>query len=230
MPSRSHVVAGVLLAALALPAAAQAAPIIEPLKPCYVTAGTAENPQGEGVSIRAAGFTPDSRVNLTRDGEPLDGSTGLQVRSDGLLEVPPFPAEFVRSGSREFTVTLTEQGNEANTVSATAWRTALDVSVKPREARPSQRIRFKGSGFTEPKPVYAHYVFAGKQRKRVRMVGQTGHCGGWKVRRPQFPMKNPSQGSWIVQFDQSRKYVNGTTGKLHGVFVRLRITIRLVPR
>ena len=33
--------------------AAQAAPTFEPLKPCYVTAGTAANPQGEGITINA---------------------------------------------------------------------------------------------------------------------------------------------------------------------------------
>jgi len=231
MPSRFHAATGALLAALVVPASAQAVPTIEPLKPCYVTAGTAAKPQGEGVGIRAAGFTPSSRVDLTLNGAPLEGgSSDLQVGEMGLLTLDDFPAPFVRKGSKEFTVTLTEKDNPANTVSATARSTRLGVKVKPRRARPSQRIRFMGSGFTDEKPVYAHYTRGGKQVRRVRMVRRTGECGTWSVRKPQFPMKRPDQGTWFVQFDQSKRYIDGTTGRLPSVYVRVKFTIELLPR
>ena len=43
-------------------------------------------------------------------------------------------------------------------------------------------------------------------------------------------MEDPAQGTWIVQFDQSKKYVNGTKGKLGSVYVRVKIRVSLVPR
>jgi hypothetical protein len=231
MAPRAHAVAGALLAAMALPAGARAQPAIEPLRPCYVTAGTAKNPQGEQVEIQAAGFTPNSRVDMRLDGELITGERGVQVgpEPEGLLTPDPFRAPFVRSGSRDFTVTLVEQGNAANTVSATAKATALGVRLRPRSARPSQRISFKGRGFTAEKPVFAHYTRRGRQVERVRMARRTGECGSWSVRKPQFPMESPAQGDWIVQFDQSKKYVNPAKAPLSSVYVRITITVSLDP-
>lgn len=230
MPSRLLAAAGLVLVMLAVPASAQAVPTIEPLRPCYVTAGTAANPQGEPVTISAQGFSANAKVDLTVNGQPYPGGAGLQVGDTGLLQLPGFPAPFVKSGSADFTVTLTEQGNPANTVSATAKSVALGVDIRPPSARPSQRIRFSGSGFTADKPVYAHYTKGGKQIKRVRLAGRTGECGTWSVKRPQFPMSDPAQGNWIIQFDQSKKYLNGTKGKLRSVYVRVKIRVSLVPR
>jgi hypothetical protein len=229
MVSRACAVAGTLLVALAVPAGAQAVPTIEPLRPCYVTAGTVDDPKGEGVLIRAQGFTPNAKVDLTVNGAPINGSMGLQVGETGLLTLKPFPAPFVPRGSAPFSVTLTEQNNPANTVTATAKSTRLGVKIRPKSARPSQRIRFTGSGFTQDKPVWAHYTRNGKQVKRVRIVRRPGECGTWSVRRRQFPMKHPAQGVWWVQYDQSKKYA---TGRKHrpAVRVRVKFTVTLVPR
>jgi hypothetical protein len=236
MSARTPAVTGALLLALLVPASAEAA-TIQPLKPCYVTAGSAAAPQGEGVAINAAGFTPNSKVDLaiTLDGQPAPGSQpGLQTDPAGNLAVSPqqLAAPFVASGTHEFVVTLTEQGNPANTASATAKTTALGLSVKPRRARPSQRIRFKGNGFTARKPVYAHYIFKKKLRKTVRMVRRTSTCGGWTARKPQIPVDNPKPGTWTVQFDQSKKYIDATkpNNTLDSVFVRLGISVTLVPQ
>jgi len=236
MSARTPAVTGALLLALLMPASVEAA-TIQPLKPCYVTAGTAEAPQGEGVAISAAGFTPNSKVDLaiTLDGQPAPGGQpGLQTDPAGnlVISAQQLAAPFVASGTHEFVVTLTEQGNPANTASATAKTTALGLSVKPRRARPSQRIRFKGNGFTARKPVFAHYVFKSKLRKTVRMVRHTDTCGGWTAHKPQIPVDNPKPGTWTVQFDQSKKYIDATKpgNTLDSVFIRLGISVTLVPR
>jgi hypothetical protein len=214
----------------AAPAAAQAPPTIQPLKPCYVTASTPAGPQGEPVQITAAGFTPNSRVDLTIDGQPVEGGTGLQVDATGAVTVPQFPAPFVASGSQTFTFTLTEQGNPASTVSASAKSTALGVKVRPKIAKPSDRIRFKGLGFTADEPIYAHYVHKGKLRKTVRMVRKPGECGSFKVHRRQIPIKRPGLGRWIVQFDQSKQYVDPAVAVTPIVYARLFIKLELVRR
>src|SRR5919201_654953 len=80
--------------------------------------------------------------------KPCYVTADLQVGQTGeLVLARPFPAPFVESGSRSFTITLIEDANPANTASATAQSTALGVTVTPRQARPSQRIRFRGLGF-----------------------------------------------------------------------------------
>jgi hypothetical protein len=230
MPSRLLAVPGVLLLGALLPASASAA-VIDPLKPCYVTAGTAAQPQAEGVAIVANGFTPNSKVDLTMDGRPVPNGIGLQADPAGILNLTPtpVPAPFIAEGSREFSVTLTEQGNPANTATATARTTALSVSVRPEQAPPSKRIRFKGAGFTDDKGVYAHYLYKGKVRRTVRMARRTGTCGTWRKRARQIPVDEPRTGLWTVQFDQRKRYVKPTQ-TFAGVYVRLRISVTLRPQ
>jgi hypothetical protein len=231
MSPRTPAVAGALLIAVLVPASVEAA-TIEPLKPCYVTAGTAEDHQAEGIAITAAGFTANSTVKLTIDAQSVPGGDALQTNENGSLTLSPeqVAAPFIESGSREFTVMLTENGNPANSATATALTTALGVDVRPRRARPSQRIRFTGNGFTAPKPVYAHYVFKGKVRKSVRLARKTTKCGGWLTHRPQIPVRDPKPGNWTVQFDQSKRYRDATkpNSGLRSVFVLIRISVTLV--
>jgi len=224
MSPRQLALAGALLIPFAVPAAAQAAPVIPPLKPCYVTAQTASGPQSEQFTFTATGFTPNSVVDVSID----DGLLGsLQADAAGNVLVENLPAPFIRSGFSDFTVTLTEQGNPANTASATAKTSALGVSVKPREARPSSTIRFKGLGFTQNKGVWAHYLYKGKLRKTVKMASDPGTCGSFTAHRRQIPVSNPGTGRWTIQFDQSKKY--RSPANVRSVFVRLVIVVSLRP-
>jgi hypothetical protein len=228
MSARTLAGGGALLIALAAPAAASAVPTMEPLKPCYVTAKTRAGTESEGVRIAAAGFSPNASVDLTLDGAPYPGGTALKANDRGELPVGDLPAPFVEKGSRPFTITLTEQGNPANTVSATTMSTRLGVMVKPKQAHPSERIRFKGLGFTEDKAIYAHYLYKGKLRKTVRMARKPRECGGFAARRRQIPVKRPRLGDWTVQFDQFKRYVDPAVTSI--VRVRLEIRVRRVPR
>jgi len=229
MSFRTLAASGALLIVLAVPAAAEAA-TIQPLeKACYVTAGTRANPQGEGVKLAATGFTPNSLVDLAIDGQPFEA--GLQTDANGgigVLSPLVIPAPFINKGSGDFTVTLTEQGNPANTASVVGRHTALGVKVKPQRAKPSKKIRFSGAGFTQDKSVYAHYVFNGKLKKTVKMSGNPNACGEWKKRAKQIPVDDPSTGIWTVQFDQFRKYKNPAEGNFRSVFVQLRISVTRV--
>ena len=213
-----------LLIALAAPTAARAQATIDPLaQSCYVTTDT----EGERIVIAARGFTPNSLVDLAFDGEIVPDGSGLQTDANGeigVLSPLVVPAPFIPSGSARFTITLTQQDNPANVATATARHTALGVSVKPQRARPSSRIRFKGSGFTQDKPVYAHYVFGGELRKTVKMSGDPGACGQWRKRARQIPVRNPATGIWIVQFDQLKRY-RKPSSSFPSVFVQLRIQV-----
>jgi hypothetical protein len=228
MPPRTLTVAGALLTALAVPAGARAAVIDPPLKPCYVTVGDAPG-ERESVAFRAGGFTPNSKVDLALDGLPVPGGIALQTDANGALgALTPLsiPAPYVAAGSRDFTISLSEQGNPASVATATAKTTALGISVKPQSARPSRRIHFRGNGFTASKRVYAHYIYRGKVRKTVRMAKPQGPCGSWHAHRRQIPVPNPGTGRWTVQFDQLRRYVEPPD--IPSVYVRLTISVRRV--
>jgi len=233
MSFRTLAASGALLIVLAVPAAAEAA-TIQPLeKACYVTAGTRANPQGEGVKLAATGFTPNSLVDLAIDGQVIQGGSGLQTDANGAIGVLSplvIPAPFIKTGSGDFTVSLTEQGNPANTVSVVGRHTALGVKVKPKRAKPSKKIRFKGAGFTQDKAVYAHYIFDGKLKKTVKMSGNPNACGEWKKRAQQIPVDDPSTGIWTVQFDQLKKYKNPAVkpDEFNSVYVQLRISVTRV--
>jgi hypothetical protein len=229
MSPRILAVSGALLIALAVPAGAKAAVTIDQLtKPCYVTAGTAANPQGEGIVIKAHGFTGGSLVDIAFDGQVV--YPGRQTDANGELGVlSPLivPAPFIKKGSGEFTMTLTEQGNLANSATVTGRHTALGVKVKPQRARPNSKIRFSGAGFTKDKPVYAHYVYDGKVRKTVKMSGDPNGCGEWSKRARQIPVSDPATGLWTVQFDQLKKY-REPGPNFPSVYVQLQISVTLV--
>jgi hypothetical protein len=219
MPSRRVVPAGVLACALAVPAAAHAAPTLQPLDSCYVSAGPAAE-QRQVVPLVADGFTPNALIDVSVDGEPVAGDAGSQVAGpDGSLQ-GSIPAPYRRRGQRRFTVTLTEQGTPANSVTGASRITALGVTVRPRQTVPTRQVRFSGRGFTGRGPVYAHYVFGGKLRRTVRMGRPKGACGTFTARRRQIPVR-PRRGVWLVQFDQVRAF----TDPPESIFVQLQIRV-----
>lgn len=187
-----------LLAGVLAPAAAVRAATLSPLKPCYVSAGPADNAR-EQISIMAQGFTPNQTATVALDGAPV--MTNAQVDPLGTIS-GSIAAPFQARGQRPFTLAITENENAANAVSAQSLVTALDVSVKPANARPASRVRFRGRGFTGGPSVYGHYLRQGRLRKTVLLAPTSGPCGTFDVRRRQLPIKHPQRGRWILQIDQ----------------------------
>src|SRR4051812_15908647 len=158
---RTTFVTAAVLFAFAAPAQAQVA--MDPLKPCYVSDGDLPT-QRETIHVHATGFTPDADLTLAIDGAAVDHG-----RSDAVGAVTALiPAPFQGQGQRTFTLTVSEDLNGEHFATATQRVTNLGVTMKPRKARPSRRIRFTGRGFTAAAPVFGHYVFGGKVRRTVR--------------------------------------------------------------
>ena len=209
----------VAFAALAAPAAA--APTMQPLKPCYVSAGEA-NDRRERMQIAGTGFTPNALVDVLIDGVAVASGT-----ADPLGELAAsVSAPYQDAGERAFTLSVVERENPAQVASAPSRVTALAMTLRPRQARPSKRVRFRGRGFTGQGPVYAHYVFAGRVRKTVRLGRPEGACGTFAVRRRQIPLRRPRTGAWTLQVDQRREY-SASPGTN---WVRLLIKVRRIFR
>jgi hypothetical protein len=196
-------------------APAAALPQLRPLKPCYVAA---QEDQREFVVVDGFDFTPFAFVDLFID-DTLQPKSDPEAQAayDGTL-MGSVPAPYTDSGQRQFTLRVTERVNTDNTASATTKVTRLSVEQVPAKASTRERVRFRGRGFTTrvpgllpdttvPAPVYAHYVFAGKSRKTVRIGTPTGDCGLISSKRRQFPFKkSPQVGVWTIQFDQEAVY------------------------
>jgi hypothetical protein len=195
-----------LIAATALAVGALAAPAaaaeMAPLKPCYVSAG-AEETEREAVVVDAAGFAPNTTVEVLVDGAVVLRDVPTDAVGDALATVA---APYQERGEREFSVTVREPLNPASAVSATSRVTALSVELRPREARPSRRVRFRGRGFTAERAVYAHYSYNGRHRRTVRLGRPRGDCGRFSTRRRQIPVRRPRTGDWTLQIDQRRRY------------------------
>jgi hypothetical protein len=209
-----------LTAAFAAIGAAPAAalPQLKPLKPCYVAA---QEEQREFVVVDGFGFTPFGYVDIfvddTAPPKPIPPNPEPQAAFDGTL-TGSVQAPFLEGGQRTFILRATERDHPDNTASVTSKVTRLSVEQVPAKASTRDRVRFRGRGFTMrvpglvpdttvPAPVYAHYVFAGKSRKTVRIGAPTGDCGLISSKRRQFPFKkSPHVGVWTIQFDQEAVY------------------------
>ena len=195
---------GVAVAALAA-APASAAPTLAPLKPCYVAATPDSR---EFVVIDGAGFTPLSEVDVYIDDilQPTEGTEPRRANYDRTV-FGSVAAPFIDEGQRLFSLRVTEKATTTNTATQTAKVTALSVAQVPERAATNVRVRFRGRGFMAAAPIYAHYVFAGKSRRSVRIGMPTGDCGTFSVRRKQFPFrKSPRVGVWTIWFDQEARY------------------------
>jgi hypothetical protein len=196
---RTTLIAATLTAALTAPAGA--AELTLPLKPCYVVAS--EN-QRQTIDVRAKGFGTFSSVDVFVD-EVLQNQPPTLF--DGTVSGTVF-APWNEEGQRPFTLRITEPSAPANTVEASSMVARLSVEQSPPSASTSERVRFKGRGFLAAgQPVYAHYVFARKARKTVKLGVPQGPCGTISVKRKQFPFKSsPRVGVWTIQFDQNPRY------------------------
>jgi len=194
-------IVGAVIAALAA-APASAAPEIDPLQRCYVAA---QPTQREFVMVNARFFTPLATVDIFVD-DILQPEPSPRAAFDSTL-TGSVPAPFVEDGQRVFSLRLTERTKPENTVSAVSKVTRLAVEQTPERAATDDRVRFRGRGFTKVAPIYAHYVYAGRSRKTVRIGTPNGDCGLFSVRRRQFPFKrSPRVGVWTIWFDQERAY------------------------
>jgi hypothetical protein len=210
---RSLLVAAALTALPAAPASA--APVLQPLNACYVAA---QEEQREFVTVIGEGFNPMVKVDIYID-DILEESplTTFEGRLDGSVRAP-----FIEEGERMFTLRVAEQDHPDISAAVMARVTRLAVTQTPSRAATRDPVRFRGSGFTNlAKPVYAHYVFAGKSKKTVRLGMPTGECGLFSIKRRQFPFKNsPRRGVWTIQFDQELRYNPKAT-------VRFPLTVRV---
>jgi hypothetical protein len=192
-------VTAVTALAFAMPAAAAPAATLGPLKACYVSTGPATQ-ERENVTVRGTSFVPNTKVEVL-----VDGVSVASAPTDAVGDFTVFvDAPHQPGGERRFTL---EARDGVSAVSLQSRVSNLTVTVRPRRSAPSRRVRFRGRGFMEPRPVYAHYLYGGQLQKTVRLARRTtAPCGTFRVKRRQIPVDNPRTGRWTVQIDQKTAY------------------------
>jgi hypothetical protein len=205
----------VAVLALALTAPAAPAATLSPLeKRCYASTGPASE-QLENVTVSGFDFAREAAVEVLVDGVVVAAPPTDPVGDFSVLVDAPYQAR----GERAFTI---EVRDGVNSVVTQARVTNLAVTMRPKKAAPDRRVRFRGRGFTQDAPVYAHYLYSGKVQKTVRLARRsTAPCGTFSVKRRQIPIDDARTGRWIMQVDQKRAYAP----EPDPVWVRLPITV-----
>ena len=195
---------------------------MDPLKPCYVSDGDLPS-QRERIDVHATGFAPLATLTLQ-----IDGHTEATGRSDAFgVARASVSAPFEGFDEHQFTLVLVEDQNPSNLATQTSRVTNLAVTLRPRRARPTRKVRFSGRGFTLAAPVYGHYLFGGRLRKTVRFVGHSHlPCGTFHSRRRQIPVKRPAVGQWTLQVDQQKAYSPHPATNAQRVIIRVRERVK----
>ena len=82
-------------------------------------------------------------------------------------------APFQDKGERAFTITVTRRCQHRSATPVAGDQPGASTCGRGGRA-PSRRVRFRGRGFMQPRPVYAHYLSGGKERKTVRLARRDG--------------------------------------------------------
>lgn len=204
---RSRTIAAAILGLAALGGASQAhASTLAVDAPCYL--------ENTPVSATGTGFTAGGPVDFTLDGRPSATATADASGSFAQpLTAPLLPGATLQ---RTFNLAARDGSNPALAASTTVTVTKLAATVKPKRARPGRKVRFGIHGMPPGRVIYLHYVFHGKQRARTKMGTAKAPCGTLSVRRRFFPIRRPAVGTWMFQFDNSKRYSKSTLPRIRG--------------
>ncbi len=192
MRIRRAALSATLVALLAAPAASAQNAVLETDRSCY-------GPR-ELISLTGYGFTPDSDVALSADGQQL----GIGVADYGGLFMASLRAPSLPFAEIVLRFTATDQTYLLNRASARVRLTSFDVNVTPTTGVPSRPRRIRARGFFGGQTLYAH-IRRGDRVRNVRVGALTGACRKLNVTRRLFP-PSVRDGAYRLHFDTSRRY------------------------
>jgi hypothetical protein len=195
--------AAVLVACLATAANASAATMtITPKKSCFSS--------GETVRLEGAGFTPNGKVSIARDGQTLDPLLNLNPMGAFVGEL----TLYLRTGKANRTYTATDTTDTSLVATRKLLVVAPSVTIRPADLDVGLRARIGAKGFATGKTLYAHiFRTADKNGKALRnqkprnlRIGRLKtRCGKLLARRKLFSRRAPL-GDYTIQFDTYRRY------------------------
>jgi hypothetical protein len=199
--------AGALAAGLALASPAPAATIVTGAS-CYRDDGD--------ISIAGTGFTAGALVTV--DGPGISGRAFAD--GTGNVDLTALARPFRGPGPDVRAVVLTATDGSVTT-QTTVRVTNFTFAITPTVRRPQTLVHWAISGFDDATRVYAHYVHAGHEQRRILFGRMPTPCSVLRARVPMLPIAVPDPGRWIIQLDNVARYSPATLPRL-----RLTGTIR----
>jgi hypothetical protein len=204
---------------LVVAAAPAGAATIATTTPCVTSFGGVKS-----VGLVGTGFTP-GRAVLVRATNPDIRTPSLmaQVQADAAGSFPAgtlgMPALFSSFSAVDETFTLTARDDRGIEAAPSTFRQVFfGFRAVPGTARRGGSVRYTARGFVSGRPVYAHFRFAGRTRRTVRLGVARAPCGIVSRRMRQLPAK-ARIGRWTVAMDHERAFRSSTVlqarGNLH---------------
>ncbi len=191
----------------------------------------AQTAAAETVEVDRECYSRGDTATATLSGMPPGETIALNLDIDVVAEVP---IDAAGNGSATFTV---PKGRPPLPVKVRA-QISLDVlaetslrldvpfvKMSPSRAKPTSRVTYRLSGFARSGPIYAHVVRGRKRLRRVRLGTPKTTCGQLVKRITQLPLKRPRKGTYVVQFDQQRRYMAKRRGSVRRT-VRVRFATK----
>jgi hypothetical protein len=199
-------VATVAVAFAAPPAVWSATLTPSPEKPCY-RGGPDDN--GEPVNLLGEGFSPSTKIDVSRNGEPFgELNSDANGAFNGLIQ------RLVQTTGQERRVyRATDSVDPARRASVRLLVSAVEVNLGPPDGvAPGRRVRIGARGFTSGKTLFAHIV---RERtvRNMRIGRLKGPCRKLLAYKRLFGEK-AQVGTYKVQFDTSRSYLARTPVKI----------------
>jgi hypothetical protein len=184
----------VVAVALAPPAVAHAGDITTTGQ-CFSSAQT--------LTVSGSAFTANAPVAITGD---VTGAT--QADATGAFTAQVVAPTVAGLGPRTVTMTVTDGLNPANraTMRVRVVREAFGSNL-PLAGRPREMTTWRFAGFVPGRPIFGHFVRAGRVRGSYRFGVARGVCGTLRVRAPRIPgVRRVTAGRWTLKLDQRRRY------------------------
>lgn len=212
MSAVRRVLAVLPVVAVAVAAApAQAAPTISTV-PCFPYVQRADTK----LPILATGFTPGAfiRIYMSPANEAPQVSTSTNADPAGAFAHQAFPPSFkpFNRNLQTFNLIGEDRTNPAAPIigASTFQMARFGLTSSPSSPkRPGQKVKYTARGFTEGKPVYIHFRFAGKTRRTVSLGLAKGPCGIVSKSMKALPTK-VRYGTWRTYTNQSRTSASAT--------------------
>lgn len=194
------------LGALVVAPAASAAGTIALSSPCYVATAIGK---GATITVTGSGFPPGEPVfaQIPAPGGLLDfGETTVAPDGSIAVTIPDVSPESIDPVAEPETMQIKGVLSGQILAEAPFELTNLAVRTKPSTAPYNHVVTYEFSGFAAGKPIFGHFLRGGKVVVNHKFGKSTGACGLLKAKSKLFPGNGPSNATYKVQFDTSKKY------------------------
>jgi hypothetical protein len=204
---RAALGSAVLIASLAAPAAAAAAPTITPSAPCVRYVGT--NPPAQSLGLSTIGWPAASPLTFKIGGQVV--GTGTTDANGAFAVQPGTPTAFAPPSPKGnlHSDTLTATNAAGFTVSAPITVVRLIVVV-PDHAKPTKVVKYRAFGFQPGAKLYLHVLRKGKVKGHFKLGKPKGNCGTLTKKLRYMPLKHWSTGTYAFWYSHSKKYSKAT--------------------